>query len=106
MPSMEEYRAVHGKEPANRKDTETEFGDGGCNVISQVTGGIIGRWDSWDTASRALSELQKLGFGYEYRLEESHQWAQETESKNRCPVCRNTRGVPALSSAGTGILRP
>jgi len=103
MASVEEYRAVHGREPASRKDIQGEFGDGGCNVIRKAKGGVIGRWSSWESASKALNELQKLGFGYEYCLEESHEWVRETEYRTTCSACGLTRGVPVFAGRTMGI---
>jgi len=100
--TVEEYRAVHGSGPASRKDLAAELGDGGCNVIRN-SGGVVGRWGSWEVASRALNELQKLGFGFEYRLEESHQWVVETELRTSCSVCGISRGIPALAGRIMGI---
>lgn len=99
MATMDEYKAVHGgKEPPSRRNAAAEFGDGGCNVIFKDKGVVVGRWSNWETASRALNQLQKLGFGYDYRLQESHQWVKATEYTSRCSLCDVTRGIRAFAS--------
>lgn len=105
MATVEEYRAVHGSGPASRKDLASELGDGGCNVITN-SGGVVGRWGSWEKASRALNELQKLGFGFEYRLEEAHQWVREAELRTSCSVCSMSQGIPALAGGIMGVDEP
>lgn len=102
MATMDEYKAVHGgKEPPSRTHAMAEFGDGGCNVIFKDKGGVIGRWSSWEAASQALNQLQKLGFGYDYRLQESHEWVKAAGYTSTCSFCSISRHFPAL--AGTDI---
>ncbi|BCW81882.1 hypothetical protein NicSoilC5_39010 [Arthrobacter sp. NicSoilC5] len=104
MATMDEYKAVHaGNEPPGGLDHSTELGHGGCNVISKDSGGVVGRWGSWETASVALNRLQKLGGRYEYRLEESHQWVPGPEHSTICAVCSVHREVPASSGTALGI---
>jgi hypothetical protein len=91
MATADEYRAVHGgEEPPTGKDTATEFGDGGCNVIFKDRGRVIGRWRSWEGASVALDQLQELGGRYEYRLEEFHHWVQGLGQTVQCSLCNAT----------------
>ena len=106
MATVEENKAAHGgSEPRSRKDHAGELGDGGCNVIRDKNG-VVGRWRSWETASRALNELQELGFRYEYRLEESHDWVRATEFSTTCSLCNITRGIPAFAGRNLGVEWP
>ena len=69
-----------------------------CNVIFKDTGGVIGRWSSWETASRALNQLQKLGGHYEYRLEERHRWVKGAGATAKCTLCNTTRQIASAVS--------
>lgn len=90
---------MHGGDgPPRFKGTVPELGDGGCNVIFKDTGGVIGRWSSWETASRALNQLQKLGVHYEYRLEERHRWVRGAGATARCTFCNTTREIASAVS--------
>ncbi len=97
MATMDEYQAIHGgKQPPRGKGTANDFGGGGCIIIFKDKGGVVGRWNSWDTASLALNKLQKLGGGaYDYRLKESHQWVKGLGNTVKCSLCSITREVPA-----------
>ena len=106
MASAEEYKAVHGDEPPGGYESGRELGDGGCNVISKDSGGVVGRWSSWEAASVALNRLQELGGRYEYRLEESHQWVKGPDHSTMCPVCGTTRDIPASAGTALGIEWP
>lgn len=99
MVSVDEYitAASGGREPAVG-DGDAGLGDGGCNIILKDTGGVIGRWSSWETASRALDPLQKLGSGFEYRLEEWHTWVEGRDSTSMCATCKAVRTPGALSA--------
>ena len=102
MATVKEYQAVNGGSgPNSRKDHASELGDGGCNVIRDK-GRVVGRWSSWEAASRALNELQKIGFRFEYRLEESHQWMRESEHSSICSLCNIRRGIPAFAGRNVG----
>ncbi|MFP5312983.1 MAG: hypothetical protein ACLGH7_11370 [Actinomycetes bacterium] len=106
MATLEEYKAVHrGMEPPDGLDAGSELGDGGCNVIYKDSDGVVGRWSSWESASRALTRLQKLGGRFEYRLEELHTWLQGPDYTATCSTCGETRGRPA-SGASMGIEWP
>lgn len=106
MATMEEYKAVHrGKEPPDGLDVAGELGDGGCNVIYKDTDGVVGRWSSWEAASRALNRLQKLGGRFEYRLEESHSWVTGPDYMATCSNCGETRGLSG-PGASMGIEWP
>jgi hypothetical protein len=99
MATIDEYQAVHGgKTRPNGKGTDTELGGGGCNVIFEGKGKVIGRWNSWDTASLALNQLQKLGGGaYGYRLMQFHHWMKEPGQAATCSLCSITREMsPSL----------
>ncbi|CAN7509017.1 hypothetical protein LJR013_003598 [Pseudarthrobacter oxydans] len=99
MATIDEYRAVHGGDgPPKRKRTTAELGDGGCNVIFNGNREIIGRWSSWETASRALNRLQQLGIHYEYRLEETHRWVKGPGATTQCTRCNTTRQIAAAVS--------
>lgn len=107
MATLEEYKAVHGgEEPPNGQALAAELGDGGCNVISTGNGAVVGRWSSWETASKALNQLQKLGSRYEYRLEEAHQWVKGPDHSTTCPVCNVRREIPASAGTALGIEWP
>lgn len=99
MVSLDEYKAVYGGREPLVPDGGDGLGDGGCNIIRKDTGGVIGRWSSWEMASRALNRLQKLGSGFEYRLEESHTWVDGKDSSRTCTACNLIRRPPgALTS--------
>lgn len=99
MATLDEYKAVHGGDgPPKYRGTAPELGDGGCNVIFKDAGGIIGRWSSWETASRALNQLQTLGVHYEYRLKETHSWVKRPGATATCTLCSTTRQMPAAVS--------
>lgn len=102
MATVDEFRAVYGRNasPAGREDSD-ELGNGGCNVIVKDTGGLIGRWSSWEMASRALNRLQKLGGRFEYRLEESHDWVTGLDDITTCSRCSVTRRPPGDSGTMT-----
>lgn len=96
MATMDEYKAVHaGKEPPGGLEHGTELGHGGCNVISKDSGGVVGRWGSWETASVALNRLQRLG---------GH--GMNTGSRSPINGCRGRNTAPsAPSAAPTGRFR-
>lgn len=92
MASKDEFNAVYGSGPLVGQRGPASLGNGGCNVILKDTGAVIGRWSSWEMASRALNRLQKLGYRFEYRLEESHHWVKGLDHTT-CSLCNLTRGI-------------
>jgi len=89
MATREEYKAVTGREVPEGKTAATELGDGGCFAIykGRDKTEVIGRWTSWDEASDALGNLQKIGVKWEYQLEASHHWVGGLAGNTKCSKC-------------------